>query len=80
MDITKLIQEGKLKIEQLDPDKTYVFKLGNEEFVPTMQDLRQFRDMITNMANEDARFPVILLGNMIDKNGKDSVEITSQEK
>ena len=46
MDITSLLKEDKLKIHELDNNKTYVFVLGNDEYSPTQNDLKEFRKLL----------------------------------
>jgi len=56
-----MLRAGTLQVEQLDPNNTYIFKLGNENYVPTNDDLIQFRELIEIMTENESKFPAIIV-------------------
>lgn len=69
MDITEMLRSGFLRVEKLNPDNTYIFKLGNDNYMPTNDDLINFRELIETMTKEEKdKFPAIIVShNMIGK-------------
>ncbi len=62
MDITKLIRDGLLKVEQLEPQNTYVFTLGNEDIQPSVEDLTALKGLISELTQENyEKFPAIFV-------------------
>lgn len=54
VEIQNMIAAGVLKIEQLDPKKTYVWTVGNLEtgYYPSDDDIKSLRDLIQTIGSE----------------------------
>jgi len=58
--IQRMMQEGLLKVNELDPEKAYVFTMGNEHWMPSTDELRAFSELIGSISG-DSKFPYMVL-------------------
>jgi len=68
MDISKMIRDGMLTVEQLDADNTYVFRMGSADgqWWPSEEDLEKVRDLIKKLRKGKEPLDIMVYHRMIE--------------
>ena len=68
MDISQMIRDGMLTVEQLDTDNTYIFKMGSADgsWWPSQDDLIKVRDLIQNLRQGKEPLDIMVTHRMVE--------------
>ena len=68
MDISQMIRDGMLTVEQLDADNVYIFKMGSADgqWWPDQEDLRKVRDLVQNLRQGKEPLDIMVTHRMVE--------------